>query len=541
MRLLLAPAVLAVALGGCGGGGGGGGGDDTRSDFALSGTVHYGDRVYGQLEEASQYGFIRTESKPVRFARVQILNADGAVVGEAATDELGMYRLTASGGRRESMRLRVLAHTVAGTPVTVKDFSANVLAAAKAFTPGTLDGPLHVAVTGDLAGAFNMLDVYAAAGEFVHERHGSFPPALTVYWQPGTTPPGGTTYFCRFCPAGIFVLGGRYMGDAITGDSDHFDDDVLLHEYGHFLEHMFGVLDSPGGSHTLFDLSQDLRLAWSEGFSSFMAGAIKAWMTERRHATLSSQDLPVSSYLDTDDGSAGGGQGLYFDFDAIAPWLRHASNESAVAKVLWNLHGDGAGMDDIWEAFSHGMPLATTAYPASLETFWDGWQASELIASPMQETLAAFAERDVRYDNDAFELDDTFDARSVVLAKGQAEAHNLFKHQLAAETDLIPFEAVAGIAYRIETYDLVNGADTYLRIKDTAGNTLEENGNAALQPDANDGCALASRIDAFMPVRADRYYVEVTRPTVTYPWAGRYGGYRLKITELPTEAPMECP
>jgi len=534
---LSAACLLAFTLSGCGGNG-----DHLEPpvNFTASGTVSYSDRLYTRLT-TGDYGFSSGQDKPVRFATVQVLDASGAVVAEAGTDDLGRYTVAAAGGDQEPMRLRVLARTRSGVSVTVKDLAGNVLAVSTGFAPGSLTTKLDLAVSGDLAGAFNMLDVYTAAGEFMQEMHGRPPPALTAHWQPGGTPPGGTSYFCATCPAAIYVLGGAYAGDALAGDSDHFDDDVLLHEYGHFVEHSIGILHSPGGYHTLNDARQDLRLAWSEGFSSFLGGAIKAWMAERRHVTLSSTDLPHSFYLDTEDDIAGGGRGLYFDFAALPLSLRHATNESAVAKVLWNLH-DGApgGMADIWEAFAANMPAVCALHPASLETFWDGWQASELIASPADEALAAFAERDVQYAPDTYEVDDVTGARDTDFVG--LERHNLYKHAGAPEIDVIPFQAVVGTGYRIETYALANGADTYLRILDASGTPLAENDDAAPPPaNTNSGCALASRIDTFVPAATGRYYAEVTRSPVPRPWAGRYGGYELRITALPSGNDPVCP
>ena len=546
MRHHITPLLLLAALGGCGGGGGADHGE--RTDFVVSGVVTYDDRIYGPGPDQAEYRFLRTEAKPTRHATVQVVNSDGRVLAEATVGETGDYALAAAGGSHESMRLRVLAQTRTGAPVEIKDFAGNVVSVSKAFTPDALPARLDLAVPGEIAGAFNMLDVYTAAGEFVHEHHGEFPPLLSVYWQPGSTPPGGTTYHCRSCNGGIYVLGGVSTPEGITGDTDHFDDDVLLHEYGHFLEHAFGVLHSPGGMHTLLDNTQDLRLAWSEGFSSFMAGAIKAWLGERRHPTLSSEGLPYSGYVDTANGTTGPGGGLHYDFNTVPVWLdsviRYASNETAVAKALWNLHAADTGMKDIWEVFATGLPAAAAApdYPASLETFWDAWQASSQVAMPNAQAVSALAERHIHYSGDLHEADDTLDALLPSRAYQGAEDHNLFKAARASETDLIPFDADTGTRYRVETYDLINGAHTDLRITDGNGYPLAQQKASSAANAPNDGCALAARIDAFEPPYPGRFFVHVMRSSTQKPFAGRYGGYQLRITALsPSAPPVACP
>lgn len=536
MRCSLVPLLMITALSACGGSNTGD--DGQRTEFVLQGVVTYEDRVYGPNPDQPGYRFIRTEAKPVRFASVQVVNEKSHVIAETTVAGTGEYIIAGTGGRHEFMRLRVVAQTRYGAQITIKDFAGNLWAVSKTFTPGALPERLNVAVSGEFAGAFNMLDLYAAAGEFVHERGGRFPRPLTVYWEPGKAPPAGTTYYCRSCGGGIYVHGGVTTSQGVGGDTDHFDDDVLLHEYGHFLEDSFGVLHSPGGVHTLLDETQDLRQAWSEGFSSFMAGAIKAWMGTRRHSALSSEGLPYSSYLDTANGEANARGGFYADFGKTPG--RYASNEAAVAKVLWNLHEMDTGMDDIWNVFAEGLAAASVTHPASLETFWDAWQASPSVISPLTVAVNALAERHIHYNADEHETDDTL----LLTRYGYQgeEEHNLFKSDRAPETDFIPFDAQAGVAYRIETYNLMNGAHTTMRITDANGITLAMEKPKALARNRNDGCALASRIDVFTPPYSGRFFVEITRPIEPAPFAGRYGGYHVGIVALIPSAPAAaCP
>ena len=70
----------------------------------------------------------------------------------------------------------------------------------------------------------------------------------------------------------LFILGG-VKGDVNNSDTDHFDNSVILHEYGHFLENMFYTSDSPGGFHSGTTLL-DPRLAWSEGWGNFIQAAV---------------------------------------------------------------------------------------------------------------------------------------------------------------------------------------------------------------------------------------------------------------------------
>src|SRR5574341_543648 len=60
-----------------------------------------------------------------------------------------------------------------------------------------------------------------------------------------------------------------------SGDHDEFDDDVILHEYGHFMAFSFSKAAEAGGAHYLNDSTQDIRLAWSEGWATFLSAAVR--------------------------------------------------------------------------------------------------------------------------------------------------------------------------------------------------------------------------------------------------------------------------
>ena len=84
--------------------------------------------------------------------------------------------------------------------------------------------------------------------------------ALTARWSRGSN--NGTYYL----NGGIFLLGA-------TSDDDGYDDIVILHEIGHFVEDVYGRSDSPGGSHD--GSPTDPNLAWSEGCSTYFGMAVR--------------------------------------------------------------------------------------------------------------------------------------------------------------------------------------------------------------------------------------------------------------------------
>ena len=87
------------------------------------------------------------------------------------------------------------------------------------------------------------------------------------------------------------------------------------------------------------------------------------------------------------------------------------------------------------------------------------------------------------------------------------------------DIDVYVFTTVASGSYIIETFALLNGANTFLRLRDSDGTTL-------LAFNDNRGAGdLSSRIDWVSP-RADQFYVEVTATA----GIAEYGSYDFKIS-----------
>jgi hypothetical protein len=170
---------------------------------------------------------------------------------------------------------------------------------------------------------------------------------------------------------------GIYINDPFGQypDTDDFDDDVLLHELGHFITDKLSKDQSRGGVHYLSDNDYDLRLTWSEGWGNFFQSAVKHWINATDPPLLSSI-APLSSYVDTEVGA------VYLTVDIAAPedsnssdcggTCTYATNEIAVSNVLWHSMAGTAnlGMQKVWDIVRYDLPVAT---PVNLETFWDGW------------------------------------------------------------------------------------------------------------------------------------------------------------------------
>ncbi len=171
-------------------------------------------------------------------------------------------------------------------------------------------------------------------------------PALNLYWSPSNratvtsfcTVNGniGTTFYTAGAPAlnsgnctpqvalpaGIYILGDYASG---AGDTDEFDQHVIAHEFGHYVEDKFSRSDSIGGSHAAGN-QLDLRVAFGEGWGNAYSGMTLNDPVYRDSHSGVSSDFSFS--IESDSTSAEG-------------WY----SEMSVSEILWDLFdptNDGA-------------------------------------------------------------------------------------------------------------------------------------------------------------------------------------------------------
>ena len=546
--------VSTLLLAACSGGSGGGDGNQQSvavQTMQIAGVIQFEDKEYGA------FGFNgNTSFKPLRYAVVDLVDASNRVVASTLSDEVGRYSLAGSGA---NMRVRVLAQTGAasGAVITIHDHSGNIYSVTDQLDAERNQVNIDISADSDAAGAFNMLDVFTSSTEFVGQLSSKPLPDLNAYWQANSNRYG--TYYCSSsyrsgsCPQGkgIYILGGRTGG----GDSDHYDDDVLFHEYAHYIEGMVGAQDSPGGVHYLTENDQDLRLTWSEGLGGFFPAAVKTWMAQQRPELLSTAEgLSPTHFVDTYGSTAGISIDMANPNTLFCPWGQdcfvYSSSEVAVVKILIGLMNQ-FGMHAVWDTYANYMAKGT-ALPATLETFWDGWITQRAPGSEeLSAVQAVFNERLVFYQQDRFEMDNSVGMyrKLSVCDTGtcDSETHHLYYDSFSGDRDLVAFDGIKGRNYLIETVELSNGADTYIRILDTAGNQVFDiNGQVMVNDNRpgtvycgmfddpcrihNDSDMLSSELN-FVPARSGTYYVEVTTSSSKAAAAGRYGTYSLQITE----------
>lgn len=323
----------------------------------------------------------------IRYAEVAVLNSSGTTIQCGETDSsgaisiaiprtAGTYTLKVySRADNNYVKASVLNNSTSMTPYEISasfTLAGNETTKAVTLTAATYTGTLE-------GGAFNILDQIYLANQFIRNNSTcaalgnicsafSVAPKVRVFWTPGLSPgaymnsPTSSIsfYIADDEPAlgmgsGIYLMGG--INGSICVDTDHYDNSVIIHEYGHYLEKAYAYSDSPGGSHD-GDSVIDPRLAWSEGWSNFLQGAVRS----------------DNHYIDTKGNpscTGGTGVNVYLNLETITSGQDAVDGttylgegvfrEVSVSRVLWDtmetsVGGDGFGANVgfayIWKVFS---------------------------------------------------------------------------------------------------------------------------------------------------------------------------------------------
>jgi len=221
-----------------------------------------------------------TIRRPIRGARVELLDSAGYVLAETVSEDDGSYRFADWSGSA-TVKVRVHAEMLE-PPVRVEDNTASdtVYRLESELVDATQQDLLDLHATSGWGGSsytgaraaapFAILDtLYTVTNALRAHRDFELPP-LAVYWSPKNREVDGRVRRGR--------VGGTYWDDDINTivllgdeneDTEEFDEQVIVHEWAHYL---FTVAlghrdDSLGGSHSDGEIL-DGRIAFEEGFAN---------------------------------------------------------------------------------------------------------------------------------------------------------------------------------------------------------------------------------------------------------------------------------
>jgi len=308
----------------------------------ISGTVTF-DRVPADTTTGA-LDYDNTYVEPARGVTVEAVNSSGVELASTVTDASGNYSLEVT--EYTDVRIRVLAEMInnqtASWDVSIRDnTSANAMYVLQGGLINTESSnsirDLHAAsgwggfeYTGTRSAApFAILDnIYSVMAKFVSIDGDIDFPALDIFWSINNNTADGSISIgdigsSRYSNGAIYLLGDE------DGDTDEYDDHVVVHEWGHYFEDKLSRSDSIGGPHAFDDLL-DMRVAFSEGWGN----------------ALSAIGLDHPVYFD----SSGVDQGFGFTIDLeendfpTKGWY----SESSVQSIIYDLYdSDNDGSDTL--------------------------------------------------------------------------------------------------------------------------------------------------------------------------------------------------
>ncbi len=467
------------------------------------------------------------EREPIPLATVEVIRLfDFSTIARAITNEDGTFSIPVSNPEPAGVYVRVTTQSESVQVLNGPRGSA-LYAVVSDGLDDSVDNPGLTLVASQATLAGHAFNVYAALMQGVMKVRSLLPalPVAIAFWQPA-----GPGTFYEDVEDRIYVSGSSI-------DPDENDDAVILHEYGHFLAHHFSRDDSPGGLHSVLDNTEDIRLAWSEGWADFFSSAARG----------------SSLYVDT---NGAGRSRLSFDLETVSspvlPTLaaraRYTTSEVAVAAVVWDFYDnspaeafDQAALDftDLWKAFLDFTSTSFIFRTASFELYWDALRA-RVPSLPASDLVSITRERQIELVADSYEPDDETPQE---LTSGVAQKHTLFAGN---DVDRRWFSLPGG-DWVIETRNLSNGADTVLEITDGGGNFISRSDNrggrlyskscgvstftqtSTCPP--NDGTTLSSFV-SLVSAPAGAYRASVRRSPDAPPSAGIYGTYEILLHPL---------
>ncbi len=319
-------------------------------------------------------------SRGIPFAEVVVTDSAGQVVQCSQTDASGQISLQlskTSGTYTLTVNSRAFNSKLKASVLT--DPSSNtVYSITKSFTisssdtsvnAGTLSAYARLAESPNLEGAaFHILYNLYLTNEYIRTTTANpswVADKVTAYWKQGFNPgayvgtSGGLSFYMQG-QSELYILGGS-DGNTKTADTDHFDDSVIIHEYGHFLEDRYSQSKSPGGSHN-GNFIIDPRLAWSEGWANFLQGAVVT--VAGGNAAQGKFYIDTTGYSgDTSETGESGSISIKFDltqpgasatYDRVSVAGEGTFREVSISRFLYKIvTTTGISFALIWDVFSH--------------------------------------------------------------------------------------------------------------------------------------------------------------------------------------------
>lgn len=325
-------------------------------------------------------------AKPIRNAEVALLDSSGSIAACTETSDKGAFEFTVEDSTKPYIvEVRSRSYNGMNTAYVLESPTTGQFHALRKSTANRLL-ILRARVHSDLkAGAFNILDQILRAQEYLRVSTAdcdlpnsptffvgcvpfSTAPLVNIYWSAGVSPGiyYGSDQAISYYLNGqreLYIQGGN-NGNVVSSDMDHFDDAVILHEYGHFIEDVFGRPNSPGGAHDGNSII-DPRLAWGEGWADYFQAAVTGNPIYRdTYGTPDCSSLCAGVFYNTSIDPSGTATN---DVPTANSKAEGNFREFSISRVLWDVTKPGgiSQFSEVWRLFvdpQMGMRIAADPF-----------------------------------------------------------------------------------------------------------------------------------------------------------------------------------
>lgn len=379
-------------------------GNTGTGPVTLGGTVTAMAPTVDTSSGAHNYAVTRTFT--VKGVVVELLDRDanGAVIRESVTDGEGRYSFPNLEARRNvtvRVKAQLLKTRAAGAStgaqwnLTVRDNTSTsspkalyvldsepLTTVAEGAQTANLVAPLGFAADGTVgtddsrkSAPFSILEVaYSAMTKIEVTDPNVVFPDVNFYWSPknvgtdGNKEQGqiGTSHYDESGTLpGVFILGKADV------DTDEFDQGVIGHEFGHWLQSVLSASDNPGGSHSIGDF-KDASLAYGEGYGTAVGGLLSG----------------SPFYIDTSGNKQSGGGVTNLDQPTRAGLRKGFYAEESVQYVMYQI-GKRHGFTPFWQAVT---AMKNDHYSSTVFAFL----ARFIAANPAAEVADLLAAENIR-------------------------------------------------------------------------------------------------------------------------------------------------
>jgi hypothetical protein len=236
----------------------------------ISGTVEY-ERVHPRHSNtSSRLNFANISTEPAKEVLVEAISSTGNVLASTFTNNQGFYKLNNLDSNR-NIKIRVSAKMQKSNTWLVKvidnsNGDALYVIEGKLINSGFTNSIRNLLASSNIKSSppFAILDSIYQAMIKVHAVDSNVEfPEINLNWSVNNIKTG--TYYDGL--NNIILQGDQ------DGDSDEYDDHIIIHEWSHFFENHLSRADNLGGSHGTAD-HLDIRVAFGEGFGNALSAIV---------------------------------------------------------------------------------------------------------------------------------------------------------------------------------------------------------------------------------------------------------------------------